>query len=439
MTGWHNWAGNQVATPARVATPTSVDDIVAAVKSAASDGLTVRAAGAGHSFTAAAATDGVLLRLDRYADLLAVDTNTGLVTVQSGMRLHMLNKLLDDVGLAMPNLGDIDVQTVSGALSTGTHGTGATLTGLTGFVAGLELVLADGSVVNCSAEENSDLFAAARLGLGALGVTSTVTLQTVPAFTLRAVEAPLPLADVLDQFDELSAGNEHFEFYWFPYTTAALTKRNNRLAAGEATKPMGALKEWFDDELMTNTVFNLTNRACRRFPAIVPRVNRFAARALGAREFTDRSHKVFVSPRRVRFVEMEYAVPRAEIRRVLDGVRGVTEAEREAGRPISFPIEVRVAAADDVWLSTAYGRASAYVAVHAYVGTPYEDYFRGVEAVVNEVAGRPHWGKLHFQDAASLRPRYPRFDDFLAVRTRVDPEGRFRTDYLDRVFGTPSG
>jgi len=146
-----------------------------------------------------------------------------------------------------------------------------------------------------------------------------------------------------------------------------------------------------------------------------------------------------VSPRRVRFVEMEYAVPRAEIRRVLDGVRGVTEAEREAGRPISFPIEVRVAAADDVWLSTAYGRDSAYVAVHAYVGTPYEEYFRGVEAVVNEVAGRPHWGKLHFQDAASLRTRYPKFEDFLAVRNRVDPEGRFRNDYLDRVFGVPAG
>ena len=230
---WRNWAGTATATPARWCRPRSEAEISAAVKDAASAGLPVRALGSGHSFTAAAATSGVALDLSRWTGITAADTGTGLVTARSGTTLRALGAELAGLGLAMANLGDIDAQTLAGALSTGTHGTGARLGGLATQVESLELVLADGSVVTCSASSRPELFAAARIGLGALGVITTVTLRCVPSFTLLADERPVPVEEVLEQFDALAAANDHFEFYWFPYGRKALVKRNNRLPAAD--------------------------------------------------------------------------------------------------------------------------------------------------------------------------------------------------------------
>lgn len=426
---WHNWAGNQTAAPRDVVHPSGTDELVHVVKDAAARGLRVKAVGSGHSFTDIAVTDGVQVVLDRHAEVLAADPSTGRVTVQSGIRLHDLNERLAGLGLALTNLGDIDAQTVAGALSTGTHGTGLRVGGLATQVAALTLVLADGSVVHCDADEEPELFAAARVGLGALGLLDTVTLQAEPAFTLRAQELPVPLAEVLDDLDGLFSRNEHAEFYWFPNTDVALTKQNNRT---DTAAPLGPVRTWLEDELAANAVFDVLCRAGRAVPALVPRLNGFAARTMAAREFADRSDRVFVSPRRVRFCEMEYGFPREALREVLDGLRAFLDT---SGLRISFPVEVRAAAADDIWLSTAYGRESAYLAVHTYRGVPYEQYFRGVERIVDAVGGRPHWGKLHFQTAATLRTRYPRFDDFTALRARLDPEGRFANAYLDRVLG----
>ncbi len=436
MTGttvsWTNWAGNQTASPVEVAHPRDADEIAGVVKDAAAAGRRVKAIGSGHSFTAIGLTDGVQLQLDRHAGLVSMDVATGLVTVEAGMPLHVLNPLLSEHGLAMPNLGDIDRQTISGALSTGTHGTGARLPGLGAMVAGLELVLADGSVVSCSAAERPEVFAAARVGLGALGVLSTVTLQTVPEFMLRAVEGPDRLDAVLDSFVEQAERHDHMEFYWFPHTDRVLTKRNDRVAAGEPGKPLGRLKGWVDDELLSNKVFELTNRVTRRLPGAIPRVNRLAAGALSSREFTAPSYDVFCSPRSVRFVESEWALPREALPQV---VREIDAFVRRAGLRVSFPVEVRVAAADDVWLSTAHERPSAYVAVHMYRGTPFEEYFRGVEDIAVAAGGRPHWGKLHTRTADQLREVYPRFADFVALRDQLDPQRVFANDYLDRVLG----
>ncbi len=436
MTGttvsWTNWAGNQTASPVEVAHPRDAHEIARVVKDAAAAGRRVKAIGSGHSFTAIGLTDGVQLQLDRHAGLVSMDVATGLVTVEAGMPLHVLNPLLSEHGLAMPNLGDIDRQTISGALSTGTHGTGARLPGLGAMVAGLELVLADGSVVSCSAAERPEVFAAARVGLGALGVLSTVTLQTVPEFMLRAVEGPDRLDAVLDSFVEQAERHDHMEFYWFPHTDRVLTKRNDRVAAGEPNKPLGRLKGWVDDELLSNKVFELTNRVTRRLPGAIPRVNRLAAGALSSREFTAPSYDVFCSPRSVRFVESEWALPREALPQV---VREIDAFVRRAGLRVSFPVEVRVAAADDVWLSTAHERPSAYVAVHMYRGTPFEEYFRGVEDIAVAAGGRPHWGKLHTRTADQLREVYPRFADFVALRDQLDPQRVFANDYLDRVLG----
>jgi FAD/FMN-containing dehydrogenase len=242
----------------------------------------------------------------------------------------------------------------------------------------------------------------------------------------------MPLALVLDEIDSLVDGNEHFEFYWFPHTDTALTKRNNRVGREPAARPLGRVRAWVDDELLSNTVFELTCRFAARRPAAIPRLNRAAARLLSARRYTAASHEVFVSPRRVRFVEMEYSVPRAAFREAFHAVRSVIEREHLL---VSFPVEVRFAAGDDIPLSTAYGEDRAYLAIHMFRGQPFERYFRAVEAELRDLGGRPHWGKMHWRTAEDLRAVYPRFDDFLAVRRSTDPARTFANAYLDTVLG----
>jgi L-gulono-1,4-lactone dehydrogenase len=409
--------------------------ISAAVKDAAVIGLPVRAVGSGHSFTDCAATSGVALDLSSWTGVVSADAATGLVTVRSGTTIRALNAALDALGLAMANLGDIDAQTISGALATGTHGTGAGLGGLATQVAAMELVLADGSVVSCSAGERPELFAAARVGLGALGVVSTVTLQCVPAFRLVADERPMPVEEVLASFDEMAASNEFFEFYWFPYGRKALVKRNNRFPApgGAASPgPMARWRRYWEFEVMENAGFGALCRVGRAVPRAIPALNRFSSSALSVRRYSAASHEVFVTPRRVRFVESEYAVPRESL---LDVIAELRRAVPRLAHPVMFPVEVRVAAADDIWLSTASGRESAYIAIHQYVGLPYQEYFDVFESVAGAAGGRPHWGKMHTLDAARLRELYPRFGDFARIRAEVDPEGRFVNAYLARVLG----
>jgi FAD-linked oxidoreductase len=432
MSTWQNWAGNQAMSPAQVAHPASTEEVARLVKEAAAAGRRVKAIGSGHSFTAIGLTDGVLLQLDRMAGLVSVDLDAATVTVEAGMPIARLNATLSEHGLGLTNMGDIDVQTVSGAISTGTHGTGRNSGSIGMQVAGLELVLADGSVVTCSRTERPDLFEVARIGLGSLGVVTAVTFQAEKAFALNADERPMPLDEVLEGFEELVAANEHFEFYWFPHTRLALTKRNNRATE---LAPLSRRKAWVDDELLSNGLFRATSELCKLMPRITPGVNRIASRALTARTYTDVAPHVFTSPRRVRFCEMEYAIPRADLPAVFAELATLPE---RIGEHISFPVECRVAPADDIPLSTASGRDSAYIAVHVFRGTSFDRYFGAVEALMSTVGGRPHWGKLHNLTADTLRERYPRFEDFTAVRRQVDPDGVFRNAYLDRVLGPVS-
>jgi L-gulonolactone oxidase len=427
MTTWTNWAGT-VTADVSVQTPASIADLQRAV--AAAEGSRVKAIGAGHSFTAIGQTDGVQLRLDRLSGILRADRETGLVTVLAGTRLHDLNAALWSLGLSMSNLGDIDVQTISGAISTGTHGTGAKLGGIATQVRGLQLVTATGELLDIGADHEA--FGAARIGLGALGVIASVTLQCEPAFALAASEAPATLDAVLADLDANVDGNDHFEFYWFPHTRRVLTKRNNRVLPDTELRPVSRLRHYVDDEFLANTVFDAINRLTTRRPSLIPRANAVAARALSSRDHIDRSYNVFVSPRRVRFRELEYAVPRNAVPHVLGEIEAYLA---RSGEQIGFPVEVRFAAADDIWLSTAYGRESGYVAVHQYHRRDHEAYFRAVEAIAQDVDGRPHWGKLHHRDAGSLAATYPRHGDFVALRDRLDPQRVFTNAYLDRVLG----
>ncbi|MFF3942585.1 D-arabinono-1,4-lactone oxidase [Streptomyces phaeofaciens] len=427
---WRNWGGNVTARPAREVTPASVDELAEAVRRAAEDGLKVKAVGTGHSFTSIAATDGVLVRPQLLTGIRGIDRDDMTVTVEAGTPLKRLNLALAREGLSLTNMGDIMEQTVSGATSTGTHGTGRESASIAAQIKGLELVTADGSVLTCSEKENPEVFAAARIGLGALGIVTAITFAVEPLFLLTAREEPMPFDRVLADFDELWAENEHFEFYWFPHTGSTNTKRNNR-SAGPA-KPVGQVPGWIEDEFLSNGVFQVAQWVGRAAPAAIPSIARLSSKALSARTYTDIPYRVFTSPRRVRFVEMEYAVPRAAVTEVLRELR--TTIDR-SGLRISFPVEVRTAPADDITLSTASGRDSAYVAVHMVKGTPYQAYFTAAERIFTAHEGRPHWGKVNTRDAEYLARVYPRFGEFTALRDRLDPDRLFQNDYLRRVLG----
>ena len=429
-----NWAGNQACVPAGVHRPASTDEVAALVAGAHASATTVKAIGAGHSFTGAAMTRGELVSLDAMNLVEVVDRTSGRVTVQAGIRLRDLNHELAQVGLAMPNLGDIDVQSVAGAISTATHGTGLDLGNLATTVVGIELVTGTGEIVRCDLDDDdAELLRVARVGLGALGIVTKVTLQCVPSFLLHARETIEPLDDVLDAFPDFMRETDHVELYWMPGARRCQVKRNSR-TDGPA-RPQPKLAYVRDKWLGENIGFGLVCRVGRRFPSFAPHVAKVVTSAAAERDLVDRSDRIFTSPRHVRFVEMEYGIP---LEAVPEAVRRVRDLTATLSFPPLFPIEVRCSAADDIPLSTGTGRQNGWIAVHQYRGAPYEAYFQGVEAIMDDYDGRPHWGKLHFQSARTLRPRYPEWDVFAAWRSKLDPAGTFRNEYLDRVLGPVS-
>ncbi|WP_029262977.1 MULTISPECIES: D-arabinono-1,4-lactone oxidase [unclassified Microbacterium] len=429
---WQNWGRSASVRPVRVERPRSPEGVQRAVIAAVKHGLSVKAVGAGHSFTGIAVAPGVLLELDDLQGLVSADAASGRVTLLAGTRLHRIPGLLAPYGLAMENLGDIDRQSIAGAISTGTHGSGARFGGLATQVVGITMVTAAGDFLRIDDEHESELLPAVALGLGALGIIVEVTLQCAPAFVMHAIDEPAPLDDVLATLEERVASWDHFEFYWFPHTEVALTKRQTRLPESTVRKPLPVVGRWIDETLLSNGVYRVVCAAGQVVPAVTPPFSRLAVKLTGDREYTELSHRVLIQSRTVRFREMEYALPAENVVPAFQAVRALI-AQR--GWRIEFPIEVRFAAGDDLWLSTAHGRPSAYIAVHRYWRADPTEYFNAVEEIMLEFGGRPHWGKLHTLTDQALRERYPRFDDFVALRDRLDPERRFTNRYLERVLG----
>jgi L-gulonolactone oxidase len=433
---WQNWSGLESAEPSRVISPASAEEVARAVGSAREERATVKMVGTGHSFTGIAAPGDVMLRPDRLTGVVGVDREAMTVTAYAGTRLKVLNAELERLGLSLHNMGDIAEQTLAGAVSTGTHGTGGVTAGLAAQVAGFELVTGTGELLTACRTENPDLFEFGRIGLGALGILTTVTFAVEPLFLLEAREQPMSWDEALGSFDAMVEESHHCDMYWFPHTDRMLTKRNTRLDADVTeAEPVSRVRGWVDDELLSNTVFGALTAVANRAPGVIPRMNQVSARALSARTYSDVAHRVFTSPRRVVFREMEYAVPRAA---GLDALREVRRVVDASDWRISFPVEIRVAPADDVALSTAYDRDSIYLAFHTHHRSDWRthaSYLRAMEAVMREHDGRPHWGKLHTRTAADLAPAYPRFGDFLALRDRLDPDRLFANDHLRRVLG----
>jgi len=430
---WRNWSGLESARGVRAVTPGSVDEIVAEVRRAADRGETVKVAGTGHSFTGIARPEHTLLLPGGLAGITSVDREAMTVTALAGTQLKVLNAELEGLGLSLHNMGDIAEQTLAGAISTGTHGTGGRVSGLAAQVVGLELVTGTGELLHLSAAENPEILGLARVGLGALGVLVSITFAVEPLFLLRAEERPLSWEEGLATFDELVAGHDHVDMYWFPHTDRMLTKTNDRLDAPlDEAEPLPHWRSWLDDDFLSNTFFGALTAGANRAPGVIPRMNNLTSRALSERRYSDVAHRVFTSPRRVVFREMEYALPREAGLTALAEVRRAVEA---ADWRISFPVEIRVAPADDVPLSTAHGRDTFYLAFHTHRDADHVPYFLAMEQIMRAHGGRPHWGKVHTRIVDDLAAAYPRFDDFLALRDRLDPDRVFDNAYLRRVLG----
>jgi L-gulonolactone oxidase len=429
-TEWSNWAGDQRCRPARILAPSNREELSEAIAGAAERGERVRVAGSGHSFTEAAMTEGTMLRLEALAGVIDADPGSGLVEVAGGTGLARLNEELAGLGLAMENLGDIDSQTISGAISTGTHGTGAGLGNISSQIEAIELVAADGGVRRLTAAADPELLRAARVGLGALGAISSVTLRCVPAFTLERVDSAHPREQVLDSFQERAEAHDHFELFTFPYSDAALVLERNRTDG--PPRPRGRAAAFLNDIVLENWALGALSATGKALPRAIPSLARLAGALASGGRTVDRSDRVFVNERRVRFTEMEYALPREH---GPEAVRRVIEWVRRNRYPVFFPIEMRVSAGDDASLSPAHDRQSAYVAVHQYRGMRWRPYFEAVEEIMNDYDGRPHWGKRHFQTAATLAPRYPAWEEFQAAREELDPGRTFSNEYTERVLG----
>jgi L-gulonolactone oxidase len=400
------------------------------VSAAAAAGRKISVLASGHSFTETAMTDGTMIDAGALSGVLEADRSSRLVKVGAGTVLADLNERLHGLGLAMENLGDIDRQTVAGAISTGTHGTGAKLRNISSQVMAMELVLADGSVRELTAEGDPELLRAARVSIGALGAICSVTLRCVPAFTLHRVDKPVPREEVLDSFQELADAHEHFELFTFPYADSALVLERNTTEG--PPRPRGRAGAFLNDVVLENWALEAVSAAGKAFPRAIPSLSRFAARLASGSTSTDRSDRIFVNERRVRFTEMEYGVPREH---GPEAARRVIEWIRANRYPVFFPIEMRVTAGDDALLSPSHERDTAYIAVHQYRGMKWRPYFEAVEAIMNDYGGRPHWGKRHFQTAATLAERYPRWADFQAAREQLDPGHVFTNEYAERVLG----
>ena len=426
---WRNWAGDQICAPARYAAPRDEDELRCVVADAAAAGLNVRAVGSGHSFTDAACTDGVMVSLDNMRALVDADRDSGLVEVQAGVKLHQLGELLAQHGLAMDNLGDIAVQALAGAISTATHGTGLNYPNLSAQVHALRLITATGDPLTLTADDG-DTFKAARVAIGSLGVISTVTLKCVPSYTLKRIDEPLPLDEVLDAMPRYVEGHEHWEFFTFPYTRVAFTRTSTR--TDEPPRPPSKAVRIVKDVVAENLVLGALCQAGKLAPNKVPSLNRVMPKLVSREERTDRGDRVFANQRLVKFTEMEYAIPREHGAEAVTRILGLIESRR---LPITFPLEVRFAGPDDALIGPSHGRESCYIAVHTYRGTAFESYFRGVESIMSDYGGRPHWGKRHYLTAADLERRYPEWETFQAVRERLDPGGVFANDYTRRVLG----
>ncbi|WP_417264861.1 D-arabinono-1,4-lactone oxidase [Brumimicrobium sp.] len=425
-----NWAENVEWTPNQIAFPSTELDIQNLVLKAANDRNKIRVIGTGHSFTELCKTEQILLSLDEYQGLVSVDKKKCQVTVKGGTKLKLLGELLWKEGLAMENLGDIDAQSIAGTICTGTHGTGTDFGTISTQIIALRLINGKGEIKSCSPTENPELFKAAQVSLGVLGVITEITLQCVPSYKLLVTNRKEELEEVMSSISERNRQNRNFEYYWFPYTQTVWTKTTNIAESGEPDKD--TYLNYASELFLENYTFKALCAFAKTFPSKNKMVSKIVAKAVPTMKKLNYSHRVYATMRLVKFTEMEYNVPAEAYQDVMKEIVQLVNSEKFA---IHFPIESRWVKADDIYMSPAYGRDSAYIACHVYNKKDNTEYFKALEAIFRAYGGRPHWGKSHTltqQDVIDLYPKYPEFNK---IRKEQDPDGIFTSPYIKQLIG----
>jgi FAD-linked oxidoreductase len=421
-----NWSGAVRFRPAHYDVPESENALRKLVADTGRAGGKLRVIGSGHSFSPLIRTEDRLVSLDSLSGIVE-SRDDGQITAWGGTKLWNLNLLLHGLGRALENMGDIDRQSIAGTVSTGTHGTGKAFGSVSTQLSGIRLVTADGEVRDLSGADG-DLFKAAQVSLGGLGIITQVRLKTIPAYRLKLVQKKESVGACLSDLDRRAREHRHFEFYTFPYTDVAQTKEV------DVTEelPSSKVAEFINDVLMENVVFKVLSEVSRWVPGAAPSIARICGWGVGANSKRDWSHRIFRMPRLVRFQEMEYSIPASAMPDAVKEIMEMIERERVQ---VHFPIECRFVKGDDILLSPAHGRDSAYIAVHSYKGMPHEDYFRRVENIFRNYGGRPHWGKMHSLTGKELSKLYPKWEVYREIRAKLDPKGMFLNDQLRSFFG----
>ncbi len=426
--GFKNWGGTVDCRPKHMHFPQTEEELVQIINDAREHRRTVRVVGTGHSWTPLAETNDTLVCLDNMQGVINVDPNKKQATVWAGTKLHALGPALYAQGLAMQNLGDIDKQAIAGVLGTGTHGSGIDFGVIPTQVVGIRLVNGLGEIMDLT-EAKGDTFKAAQVSLGALGIITQITIQCEPAYNLKRIKKRAPLEKTLKNIDKHLADNRNFELFWFPYADSCLQQSLNYT---QEPADKDSAWQYFVDVVWENRTWKLASEAVRLMPGLAKSVSKMGASGMATGVDVREAHRLYPAVRDVRFYEMEYSVPREEGPKVLRKIRDIVRKQKIK---VHYPIEYRYCAGDDILISPGHGGERAYISVHQYCGMDYKPYFNALEPVFQANGGRPHWGKMHTADTAYLRSQYPRFDDFLAVREKLDPEHVFVSPYLSELFG----
>ncbi|KZX58997.1 FAD-binding protein [Halioglobus sp. HI00S01] len=420
---WRNWSGSQQCLPMARKAPASMAELQELLTTTTG---TIRAVGAGHSFTPLVPTDGTLVSLSRMGGVSNVDSNTLQANIGGGTRLGDIGQPLHDAGQALVNMPDIDEQTLAGSLATATHGTGAGLGCMSTQVTGLELVTAAGDILWCDAQTNPEIFQAAKVSLGSLGMITQVRMQNQAPYRLRREMIWMPLEEMLEIVDGMADKHRNFEFFYVPFSGWGFTDSHDitdePIAAAEApvdpnegTMELKMIRDWLDWT-----------------PAVRELVLSTYARTIPDEVKIGHSWSNYANERNVRFNEMEYHLPREN---GLKALREVVDALERDHHEVFFPLEIRYVKGDDIWLSPFYQQESMSIAVHRYFEEDYKPYFATIEPILRKYGGRPHWGKLNSLGQKEFCELYPRWDDFAEVRRELDPQGRFLNEYLSGLFG----
>ena len=415
---WRNWSGSQYGS-AEIFKPRQINELKKLLKSHAQ----IRAVGAGHSFSALVKTDAVLINLDRFKGVVTFDEDQTQCTVQAGTRLYDLGEYLAPINQALPNQGDIDQQSLAGAISTGTHGTGIDLPCLSAFVEGFELLTADGELLQCDRQQNTEIFQAGRVALGSFGILTKITLQNRSRYKLKEQIRLCPLQEIFANIDQWKYQHRHIEFWAFLHSDQVMLKTLDE--TDDAIQPRQ--DAWPSEDALLTLCSELTRR--------LPATNRYLQKMLSVFVkptcYVDWSNQIFPTPRNTKFNEMEYQIP---VEQGLQCLEEVLHTLRKHQVPMFFPIEFRYVKGDDIWLSPFYGRDSVSISIHQFHRQDYHAVFDLVEPILQKYQGRPHWGKLHSMNAALLRDLYPKWDDFMALRQQLDPNQKWLNPHLKQLF-----